>query len=58
MFKKAGLWENAVYVEHKHELGIFIDDVREVIPNCVVGDVRKRWPNPPHIPYKGHVPSL
>lgn len=32
MFKKAGLWSNAVYVQRKHEFGIFIDV-------CVVGDV-------------------
>ena len=58
MLKKAGLWENALYLERKNELGIFIEDVREVLPNCVVADVRKRWTNPPDIPYKGHVPSL
>lgn len=57
MLKRAGLWENPLYLNKKHELGIFIEDVREVLPNCVVSDVRKRWPNPPHIPYKGHVPS-
>ena len=39
-------------------VGIFIEDVREVLPNCVVADVRKRWPNPPDMPYKGHVPTL
>ena len=43
MLKKAGLWENALYLERKNELGIFIEDVREVLPNCVVADVRKRW---------------
>ena len=58
MLKRAGLWENFLYLERKHELGIFIEDVREVLPNCVVADVRKRWPNPPDIPYKGHVPTL
>ena len=58
MLKRAGLWENSLYLDRKHELGIFIEDVREVLPNCVVADVRKRWPNPPDIPYKGHVPTL
>lgn len=33
MLKKAGLWENALYLERKNELGIFIEDVREVLPN-------------------------
>ena len=58
MLKRAGLWENSLYLERKRELGIFIEDVREVLPNCVVVDVRKRWPNPPDMPYKGHVPTL
>ena len=58
MLKRAGLWENSLYLDRKHELGIFIEDVREVLPNCVVADVRKRWPNPPNMPYKGHVPTL
>ena len=58
MLKRAGLWDNSLYLERKHELGIFIEDVREVLPNCVVADVRKRWPNPPDMPYKGHVPTL
>ena len=58
MLKRVGLWSNPVYVMRKTELGIYIDDVREVLPNCVVDDVRKRWPNPPDVPYKGHVPSM
>ena len=58
MLKKERLWHNPLYINRKHELGIFIDDVREVVPNCVVGDVRKRWPNPPEIPYEGHVPTM
>ena len=58
MLKKERLWHNPLYINRKHELGIFIDDVREVMPNCVVGDVRKRWPNPPEIPYEGHVPTM
>ena len=31
-----------------------IDDVREVMPLCVVKDIRERWPNPPDVPYQGH----
>ena len=58
ILKEQRLWHNPLYVNRKHELGIFIDDVREVMPNCVVGDVRKRWPNSPDIPYKGHVPTM
>lgn len=55
---KAGLWKCSEYLDRKHTLGIFIEDVREVLPNCVVGDVRKRWPSPPEFPYKGHIPIL
>ena len=44
--KRARLWYNPSYVERKRELGIYIDDVREVIPNCVVKDVRTKLPKP------------
>ena len=52
--KVCGLWENSIYLERKEELGCLIDDVREVMPHCLVKDVRRRWPNPPHVPYQGH----
>lgn len=52
--KKKGLWTNPSYLERKQELGCHISDVREVMPLCVVVDVRTRWQNPPHIPYMGH----
>ena len=58
LLKRVGLWNNPSYVERKRELGIYIDDVREVMPNCVVKDVRTKWPNPDGIPYKGHVPTM
>lgn len=38
----------------KRRLGCMIDDVREVMPHCVIKDVRNRWPNPPNVPYQGH----
>ena len=52
--KDCGLWENPTYLARKQELGCMIDDVREVMPLCVVKDVRERWPNPPNVPYQGH----
>ena len=52
--KDCGLWENPTYLARKEELGCMIDDVREVMPHCVVKDVRNRWPNPPYVPYQGH----
>ena len=52
--KDCGLWENPTYLARKQDLGCMIDDVREVMPHCVIKDVRNRWPNPPHVPYQGH----
>lgn len=52
--KDNGLWDNPTYLEKKQQLGCLIDDVREVMPHCVIKDVRDRWPNPPNVPYQGH----
>ena len=52
--KDCGLWGNPTYLARKQELGCMIDDVREVMPHCVIKDVRERWPNPPNVPYQGH----
>lgn len=52
--KDNGLWDNPTYLDRKQELGCLIDDVREVMPHCVIKDVRDRWPNPPNVPYQGH----
>ena len=52
--KDCGLWDNPQHLEKKLELGCLIDDVREVMPHCVIKDVRERWPNPPDVPYQGH----
>ena len=52
--KDCGLWENPTYLARKQELGCMIDDVREVMPHCVIKDVCDRWPNPPNVPYQGH----
>ena len=48
------LWGNPIYLARKEELGCHIDDIREVMPLCVVKDVCSRWPNPPGIPFMGH----
>ena len=52
--KDCSLWENPTYLARKQELGCMIDDVREVMPHCVIKVVRERWPNPPDVPYQGH----
>ena len=38
----------------KSAAGLSDDDVRELMPECVIADVRKRFPNPLQIPYMGH----
>lgn len=54
ILKRKGLWRDPVYLQRKEALGCYIEDVREVMPVCVVEDVRKRWPNPGGVPYCGH----
>ena len=54
ILKRKGLWRDDVYLQRKDALGCYIEDVREVMPVCVVEDVRKRWPNPDGVPYCGH----
>ncbi|XP_068761332.1 uncharacterized protein [Montipora capricornis] len=53
-----GLWRDPIYIARKEALRCYVEDVREVMPICVVEDVRKRWPNPDGVPYCGHPHSL
>lgn len=48
---KCGLWKNPIYQARKVELGNHVNAVRERMPNCVIKDVRSRFPNPPGIPH-------
>lgn len=48
-----GLWKQEQYLSEKKQMGCK-NDVREIMPFCVICDVRTRWPNPPDIPYMGH----
>ena len=43
-----------MYKNLKSAAGLSNDDVRELMPECVIADVRKRFPNPPEIPYSRH----
>ena len=54
ILNRRGLWRDPVYIARKEALGCYVEDVREVMPVCVVEDVRKRWPNPDGVPYCGH----
>ena len=49
-----GFWETTVYQNLKSTAGLSDDDMRELMPECVIADVRKKFPNPPGIPYMGH----
>ena len=49
-----GLWHDPVYIAQKEALGCYVEDVWELMPVCVVEDVRKQWPNPDGVPYCGH----
>ena len=51
---RRGLWRDPVYLQRKEALGCYVEDVREVMPICVVENVRKRWPNPDGVLYCGH----
>ena len=35
-------------------LGGRVDGPREIMPLCVIKDVRRRYPNPDGVPYMGH----
>ncbi|XP_022784000.1 uncharacterized protein LOC111324652 isoform X2 [Stylophora pistillata] len=54
ILNRRGLWLDPIYIARKEALGCYVGDVREVMPVCVVEDVRKRWPNPDGVPYCGH----
>ena len=54
ILNRRGLWRDPIYIARKEALGCYVEDVREVMPVCVVEDVRKRWPNPDGVPYCGH----
>ena len=43
-----------MYQNWKSAAGLSDDDVRELMPECVIAEVRKRFPNPPGIPYMEH----
>ena len=52
--KDLGFWENPDYLRRKSAAGISEVELREVMPVCILKDVRKRYPNPDGIPYMGH----
>ena len=52
--KDRGLWQHGLYINRKTSAGLSEVELRELMPQCVLNDTRKRYPNPPGVPYMGH----
>ena len=52
--KDRGLWQHELYLHRKTSAGLSDVELRELMPQCVLDDTRKRYPNPPGVPYMGH----
>ena len=52
--KDCGFWQCPQYLERKTAAGIPEEELREIIPVCVLKDVCNRYANPPGVPYMGH----
>ena len=52
--KDRGLWQHELYLHRKTSAGLSEVELRELMPQCVLDDTRKRYPNPPGVPYMGH----
>ncbi|XP_078589441.1 uncharacterized protein LOC144869795 isoform X3 [Branchiostoma floridae x Branchiostoma japonicum] len=54
--KERRLAEDAARAPHRRRLAIVAsEDVREIMPKCVLKLVRRKYPNPPGKPYVGHL---
>ena len=51
--KDRGLWQHEQYINRKTAAGLSEVELRELMPQCVLGDTRKGYPNPPGVPYMG-----
>ena len=52
--KDRGLWQHELYIDRKTSAGLSEVELHELMPQCVLDDTRKRYPNPPGVPYMGH----
>ena len=52
--KDRGLWQHELYLQRKTSAGLSDAELRELMPQCVIDDTRKRYPNPLGVPYMGH----
>ncbi|KAM7312722.1 hypothetical protein ISCGN_009627 [Ixodes scapularis] len=48
-------WRDPRYLEKKRQAGQGVYTKRELMPVCVVAHVRCLYPNPPGVPYMGHM---
>jgi hypothetical protein len=58
MIDNLGEWRNPRYLEHKKQVGggeWVVVHRREIMPLCVLTEVRHMYPNPPSVPYMGHM---
>jgi hypothetical protein len=56
LLKQLGLWSHPVYASRKSLLTT-LQDPREVMPECDLDEVRRRYPNPQGIPYTDYIPT-
>ena len=52
--KDRGLGQHELYIHRKTSAGLSEVELRELMPQCVLDDTRKRYPNPPGVPYMVH----
>lgn len=52
--KDRGLWQHEQYINSKTSAGPSEVELRELMPQCVLDDTRRRYPNPPGVPHTGH----
>lgn len=51
----SGGWNDNRYLNRKVAAGGQVNDKRELMPSCVVQQLRTLYPNPPDIAYMGHM---
>ena len=50
-----GGWLDQRYIEKKVAAGGAVHDKRDLMPNCVVNQLRQLYPNPANMQYMGHM---
>ena len=55
VINNSGGWNNNRYLQKKVAAGGQVNDKRELMPYCVVSQLRTLYPNPVNMPYMGHM---